>query len=65
MKRKTLSRKCYIKGVYTNGGVERRNGGGGGGFPYPNISHSHMYTINNNIALVIACNVLLVDKQEI
>ena len=28
-------------------------------------SHSHMYTINNNIALVIACNVLLVDKQEI
>jgi len=33
--------------------------------PPPNISNSHMYTINNNRALIIARSVLLVKEQEI
>jgi len=35
------------------------------GLPLQNISHGHMYIINNNRALFIARYVLLVVKQEI
>jgi len=59
------SRTCYLKGVFTSGGVERRNGDDTTVFPFQNISHGHMYIINNNRALFIARYVLLVVKQEI
>ena len=55
--RKTLSRKCFIKGIYTNGSVERWISRLA--LP-PKTSHSHMCFINNKIVpLVIARNVLL------
>ena len=44
---------------------ERRNGGVPLFEPSKNISDSQMCFINNNRALVIARNVLLVDNQEI
>jgi len=40
---------------------ERRNGGA----PLPNISNSQVCFINNNRALVIVCNAILVDEQVI
>ena len=40
---------------------ERRNGG----VPSPKISNSQVCLINNNKALVIVCNAILVDEQVI